>query len=231
MMTNCDEWCRLECGECKWFNVRADMEGVESTCKRLDHKHLRFAKKIFKSYDCGQFDTNTCADFKPDEKKVPWLYNHWDKVKEQIIPYKSNHAVSLNIDGDTSVKWAVKAIEFYDGTFLNPDGSLRWVYKYYSVPCRTSPSKYKTLYEFPNGITLEHQFAMQYIGGHTKMSLDILQKVLSTGDKYGSALKEILNNYGIVSYDLSEISDEQAIEWLKKKGVDTSDINNNKKDS
>ena len=148
MNTNCEEWCRIECGECKWFKVNADMDGVESTCKRLDHKHLRFAKKIFKSYDCGCFDINTCADFEPDEKKVPWLYNHWNEVKGQIIPYGDNNVVLLNVDGDTSIRWAVKAIEFYDGTFLNPDGSLRWVYKYYSVPCRTSPSKYKTLYEF-----------------------------------------------------------------------------------
>ena len=36
-----DEWCCLQCGQCKWFKVGADR--TPSTCKRIDHKHIKFA--------------------------------------------------------------------------------------------------------------------------------------------------------------------------------------------
>ena len=149
MFTTNENWLRLECGQCKYFKVNADMENVESTCKRLDHKHLRFAKKIFKSYDCGQWQTNTCADFEPNNG-VLWLVKHWNEVKNQIIHYKDNDVIMLNIDGNADVRYAISAIEFYNNTFINADGSLRWLYKYYYKQCRSSTTGYKLVIEYPD---------------------------------------------------------------------------------
>ena len=191
------------------------MDGVESTCKRLDHKHLRFAKKIFKSYDCGCFDINTCADFEPDEKKVPWLHNHWDKVKEQIVPYGEFDYVELNIDGNTDVRYCVLGSDFYNNTFLNEDGSLKWRYKYYTVPDRKSCLKYRTVYETPDGLKLTQELCKLYNRGLLQLTFETLKKVLSKGDKYGSGFKEILKYYNIKDNDLSKITDNMATLWLK----------------
>ena len=54
-----DAFCSVGCGECKYFNVKASLPGVESTCKRLDHKMVKFAGPWFKSYDCGQIPSLT----------------------------------------------------------------------------------------------------------------------------------------------------------------------------
>ncbi len=221
MNTNCEEWCRIECGHCKWFKVNADMDGVKSICKRLDHKHLRFAKKIFKSYDCGCFDINTCADFEPDEKKVPWLYNHWDKVKEQIRPYGELTCVGLNVDGNTDVMYCVLGSDFYNNTFINEDGSLKWRYKCYSVPDRKSWSKYRTVYETPDGLKLTQELFRLYDRGLLQLTFETLKKVLNKGDKHGSAFKEILKHYNIKDNDLSKITDNMAMLWLK--GVKTNE--------
>lgn len=218
MFTNCDEWCRLECRECKHFNAKADMNGVESTCKRLDHKHLRFAKKIFQSYDCGCHDTHTCSDFEPDEKKVPWLYNHWNEVKEQIIPYGEFETIELNVDGNTDVRYVIWANDFYNNTFINKDGSLKWVYKYYQVPSRSSVTHYDIVYETADGITVRNrEIVILWIRGLLNLDFDILQKVLSKGNKHGSAFNEILNYYDIKDKDLTKITNDMALVWLSQK--------------
>lgn len=67
MKTTNDDWIRIECQHCLYHKSNADMENVQSTCKRLDHKHLRFAKPVFKCYDC--------EDFK-------WV--HEDKIKKLV---------------------------------------------------------------------------------------------------------------------------------------------------
>lgn len=215
MNTNCEEWCRIECGECKWFKVNADMNSVESACKRLDHKHLRFAKKIFKSYDCGQFDINTCADFEPDERKVPWLYNHWNEVKEQIIPYGEFETIELNVDGNTDVRYAIWANDFYNNTFINKDGSLKWIYKYYQVPSRSSVTHYDIVYETTDGITVRNRaIVILWIRGLLQLTFETLKKVLSKGDKHGSAFNEICEYYHIENKDLTKITEDMAKEWL-----------------
>lgn len=149
MFTTHENWIRLECRQCKHFKSNAEMDNVKSTCKRLDHKHLRFAKKVFKGYDCGQFDTHTCSDFEPIES-IGYLIEHWEEIKSQIIPYKENEVILLNVDGNPDVRFAVSAKEFYDNTFLNADGSLRWLYKYYTKQCHSSMTGYKIVYEYPD---------------------------------------------------------------------------------
>jgi hypothetical protein len=41
-----------------------------------------------------------------------------------------------------------------------------------------------------------------------------LKRVLEQGDKFGSSFKEILAYYGV---DLSKITEEQAVTWLRMK--------------
>lgn len=148
MNTNSEDWCRIFCGQCKWFNVNADREGFESTCKRLDHKHLRFAKPVFKSYDCGQFGgCCVCSDFYPN-KSARWLYEHWEEVKKQIITYKENELIGLCVDGDFDTIYKVKVTDFYNNTFLNKDGTLKWVLKTYCKSSRKSPTGYEIIKEY-----------------------------------------------------------------------------------
>lgn len=137
MNTKCEEWISLQCGQCRWFNVNADLPNVESTCKRLDHKHLKFAKKIFKCYDCGQTQETICRDFEPRADMV-WLFKNWEMIKAQIIPYTDKDIIYINVDGDSDVRYGVRATDFYDNTFIEKDGSLKWVKKYYmKQSCKT----------------------------------------------------------------------------------------------
>ena len=216
MYTNCDEWWRIECGECKHFKVNADMDGVESTCKRLDHKHLRFAKKIFKCYDCGCHETNTCADFEPHKGSL-WLYENWEKVKAQIIPYTDSQTILLNVDGNTDVRYAIKATEFYDNTFRNEDGSLRWLYKYYSVPRKRTGRNakglpYGILYETPDGLVSTWEVICAVLNGSLAMELETLKKLIGY-DKFGGEIKDMMLYFNI--YDLTKITEEMAQEWLQ----------------
>lgn len=48
------------------------------------------------------------------------------------------------------------------------------------------------------------------------MTIDVMLAVLNSGDKYGSAFKEILKYYNILNNDLSLISDDMAHQWLAK---------------
>lgn len=218
MLTNCDEWCRIECGECKWFTSSADIDykGAESRCKRLDHKHLRFAKKIFSGYDCGYWDTNTCSDFEP-HKGALWLYENWDKVKAQIIPYSDRQVILLNVDGNTDVRYAIKATEFYNNTFRNEDGSLRWLYKYYTVPRKRTGRNangltYGILYETPDGLASTWEVICAVVYGGLAMELETLKKLIGY-DKFGGEIKDMMLYFNI--YDLTKITEEMAQEWLR----------------
>lgn len=50
------------------------------------------------------------------------------------------------------------------------------------------------------------------------MTTTMLAKIISIGDKYGSAFREILDYYKIANFDLSKISDDMAQKWLDQKG-------------
>lgn len=146
MNTNCDEWLSLQCGHCIWFNAKADLSNVESQCKRLDHKHLRFAKKIFASYDCGQDQETICRDFSP-KASILWLYKNWEKVKANIIPYGKDDIIYLNLDGNDDIRYGVRARDFYENTFQNEDGTLKWVCKKYMKRSKKSSTGYKIVTE------------------------------------------------------------------------------------
>lgn len=56
------------------------------------------------------------------------------------------------------------------------------------------------------------------------MTIAMICRVVQQGDKYGSALKELLQYYNVAENDLSLITDEMALAWLKERnGVDNND--------
>lgn len=124
-----EEWCCLQHGQCIHFDINSDRK--ESTCKRLDHKHFKFAQPWFKSYDCGQMSGHVCEEFEP-RKSCKWLHEHWDGIYGYFGEgYKPKGKVWLIVDGDSSVRYSVSYEDFWKGTFLLPDGSLKWVDKMY----------------------------------------------------------------------------------------------------
>lgn len=141
----------LQCGQCRFFNVKADMPDVQSTCKRLDHKHIKFAKPWFKSYDCGQFGGCICKDFEPSPKCV-YLYVHWLSYNDYFKSDPDDSSlISLVLDNDFSTWYFVKKKDFVNNTFLNPDGTLKWVKKMYYKVSRKNPIGYQLVNEYPDG--------------------------------------------------------------------------------
>lgn len=150
-----EEWCCLQCGECKHFQVDADRR-TETTCKRIDHKQIKFAVPWFKSYDCGQFaQGGVCSDFEPADYCV-WLKNHWTNMAEYIEAYEEeekksffdNKFIALCINDDTKVRYYVSKKDYFYNDFINADGSLKWVKRCYVKQSRKSPTGYELVWEF-----------------------------------------------------------------------------------
>lgn len=142
-----DAFPHVGCGLCKFFNVRADMPDVKGTCKRLDHKNIKFAVPWFKCYDCGQQSGVMCRDFAPAEW-VKYLHRHWCGVEEYVGEIPEKAELGLTIGGDTSVRYVVRLKEFFDGTFVD-DGTLRCYGKTFYVK-RNNKEKYPIGYELIN---------------------------------------------------------------------------------
>lgn len=149
-----NEWCCLQCGECKHFQVDADRRD-DTTCKRLDHKSLQFAKSPFKSYDCGQFHSNICSDFEPNDI-AKWLKEHWGGIDKWVSEYEEfegqsffdNKFTVLTLNGNNDVWYYVKRSDFFNNTFSNEDGSLKWVKRCYQKQTRKSPTGYTIVWEY-----------------------------------------------------------------------------------
>ena len=60
------------------------------------------------------------------------------------------------------------------------------------------------------------------------MTIAMICRVIQQGDKYGSALKELLQYYNIAENDLSYITDDMALTWLKERNDNSNDNRNNK---
>ena len=142
-----DAWCHLGCGDCKYHQPDAQYRD-DTTCKRLDHKHLQFAVPWFKSYDAGQMNAVTCAEFEP-KPIAKWLCDHWVSIQDYMESYervegkKYLHGhIGLCIDGDQSVRYYVKRSDFFNGTFVDSDGNLRWEFRKYYKQSRKSPTGY-----------------------------------------------------------------------------------------
>lgn len=126
------------CGDCAYFKVNADLDGVESTCKRIDHKKVKFAIPWFKCYDCGMNSLHIpCGDFIPahpeyaDFREWTNFSDFWKVYVETWLPYKNeNITLPFTINGDTSVRYHVPLSKFIDGTMI-VDGVLQAVEKTY----------------------------------------------------------------------------------------------------
>ena len=148
-----NEWCTLQCGECKYFQVDADRR-EDTTCKRLDHKSVQFAEPWFKSYDCGQFHSNICSEFAPNDI-AKWLKDNWTTLEEWIAEYEQAEGKSffegkytvLIVNGDKKVRYYINRRDFFEGNFLNEDGSLKWVKRCYYKQSRQSPTGYEIVWE------------------------------------------------------------------------------------
>lgn len=141
-----EEYNYFNCDSCVYCKPSADMDNVESICKRLDHKKISFSKAVFYSYDCGQRNGCVCADFKP-KKNYVWLYNHWRD--EFIIDYISqcNGLIDLCLDHNWEVRYQVRKKDFVLGDFINDDGTLKAVSKTYYKRSNSSPTGYKLVKE------------------------------------------------------------------------------------
>lgn len=146
--------CHLECGQCKYFQVDADRR-EDTTCKRLDHKRYKLAVPWFKSYDCGQFHCNVCSDFEPRESSK-WLHEHWTTMDDYIADYEAiegksffdNKYTVLCLDNNTDVRYYVNRIDYFNNTFINADGTLKWVKKCYYKKTRSNAIGYKLVWEY-----------------------------------------------------------------------------------
>ena len=131
-MTNVyEEYCHIGCGSCKYFQVNADMRD-DTTCKRIDHKKIKFAVPWFKSYDCGQLSGIICSDFTPKEG-CKWLYEHWVSIEDYCKEYEEIEGkprikgmLGFCINGDRSIRYYVRYKDFYDNDFLDENGDLKW---------------------------------------------------------------------------------------------------------
>lgn len=137
------EHCPIFCGNCIYYNSHADEEGVLSTCKRLDHKRIRFRRKRFQAYDCGYLSQHICRDFEP-APMYKWLRKTW-KSYDDYRPYiQASREVCLEDSQYPRIMFFVSHDAFADGRFLNADGSIAWTRKQYFL-------KGKLVTEFPDG--------------------------------------------------------------------------------
>lgn len=119
-----DEFNYIGCGLCKHFRVRADLDGVASTCKRLDHKKVRFYAPWFVCYACGDQYDYLCNDFEPAFDRAPALKSLWTGVDDYVGSIPDSARIPLTLKRDPENIYYVRASDFYDGSFIQ-DGNLR----------------------------------------------------------------------------------------------------------
>ena len=149
-----DNYINLGCGSCRYFQCDAERRDC-TTCKRIDHKHFKFGKPWFKSYDCGQQSAITCADFEPKES-CKWLCDNWVSIDDYMSDYEliegksylDNKFITICIDDDFSVRYYIRRKDFHYNTFVNADGTLKWIKRCYYKQSRKSTIGYKLIWEF-----------------------------------------------------------------------------------
>lgn len=138
----------IDCGDCKhyWHN-----------CKRIDHKHICFVKGPFASYNYGSGSGNShciCNDFELNTI-YKLLKEKWQpEWKEELLQrYKGTMRVCLDENFET--RYEIRVDDFKKNTFLNEDGSLKWLRKQYYKRSRKSPIGYVFINEYPDGYIQE----------------------------------------------------------------------------
>ena len=153
------------CKDCLYFNVNADRENVKSTCKRIDHKIIKFYTPHFKSYDCGQFSHIPCGDFIPKDLNRAdcsgWtnFNDFWNVYVETWLPYRDeNTTIPFIINGNRDVVYHVPLKRFIDGTMIE-NGVLQAIEKTYTKRTKIDfgVQLYTIVHEKINGVKLEVQ--------------------------------------------------------------------------
>lgn len=154
-----DEMYSLRCYECRYHKCDAERDGVESTCKRIDHKTIRFYTPWFRSYDCGTQHL-ICRDFEPDLFRWPrgdGIWKGYDDyralMKETGEAWASDNRESvskrlwfrLSDDGFKTI-YEVDTEDFINGTMIQ-DGYLRARRRIRCKPSRDSVTGYRWIYE------------------------------------------------------------------------------------
>ena len=139
------------CGHCKYYN----------NCKRIDHVTIQFAKPWFKTYDRNQFSGNICSDFEPADhcthacKTWTGFEDYWPKYVEQWLPYSNTDVlVYFTLNGDASVRYGVKLLDFVYGTMFDGNVLKASVKTYYKKT--RDGFGYKLIKEKINGVTIQN---------------------------------------------------------------------------
>lgn len=153
------------CKDCLYFKIDADLENVKSTCKRIDHKIIKFYTPWFKSYDCGQLFHIPCGDFIPKDLKrvdcINWtnFKDFWDVYVKSWLPYENeNTLIPFVVNGHSDIVYHVPLKRFIDGTMIE-NGVLRAVEKTYYKRTKNDfgVQLYTIVHEKINGVKLEVQ--------------------------------------------------------------------------
>lgn len=156
----------LRCRDCKYYKSNAELDNIKSTCKRIDHKKIRFAVPWFVSYDCDY--GCICSDFLPKE----WLkatYNEWEQVGgfddwwplwvEQWLPYQNTDVYTwFTIGNNTSIEYGVKLLDYVYGRLYKSNGSLNASKKRYYKRHKISkkyPYGYELIIEDIDGVDID----------------------------------------------------------------------------
>lgn len=153
----------LSCIHCKLFNIHADQPQVESKCKRIDHKKVKFAVPWFKSYDCGR-DHIICSDFIPahpeyaDLKEWTCFDDFWKMYVEAWLPYKNTKMyIGFTIGNDTRIRYRVPLMQFISGSMIQ-NGVLKAEQKVYCVMKKYGEHVlYQLKYEEIEGVKIQEE--------------------------------------------------------------------------
>lgn len=137
---NCvrEQYPSLSCVRCKY--------GGDS-CKRLGGTNFEFARPWFLCQSNGTM----CKDFEP-AAYCRWLKQNWVSFDDYFGAGNKfdGETVALCIDGYQSIRYYVRRIDFVNGTFVNGNGTLKWVKKQYYKMSRKSPTGYELVKEVNN---------------------------------------------------------------------------------
>ena len=121
------------CSNCKYY---------QSGCKRVDNKTISFAVPWFVNVqpDCG----TVCCDFELKDymihAKQNWIDfdTYFKEYVENWLPYgNTNKLIYFCLNGDTSIRYGVKLLDYVYGNMYLSNGVLNAVEKMYYKQVRS----------------------------------------------------------------------------------------------
>ena len=144
---------KYRCSDCKHYH---------NNCKRVDGKILEFAKPWFLSTANNGI---VCCDFELCDHmiyaKKNWVdfETYFTEFIENWLPYANiNKLEYFTLNGDTTVRYGVKMLDYVYGHMWLSNGVLNAVEKVYYKRCRNEIG-YKLIREKINGVTLKKKGA------------------------------------------------------------------------